>query len=401
MCALWAVWGFLALLQYTQGDLCAKCTCIGNSGIVNCERRGLTELPKIEGYDLPSLIRRGVISMVQNPDLFVNDTELVMRYFEHFTSLEFDEGSSACDEFLRLKTGEEIAIRGCDVRAKQTTTDSGYSSDAQGATTDHDSVGNSGTPTTPVGNSKNPQTEHTRVKEGGDDLKKNWLLNTILGWVGVLVGGIGSSCLIGCVVKRGNRDIIQAVLRHTHGHEVTEFGINFQGGRRRRGRADRRGRRGEEDIPMRDMETDEDDGDDEQAGGGDGNNNQGSVNFNAVAGSRMDTSNADTDDIDDIMQFRDDYPPTLPTVSHTTRHSNPTALDRSTGRTHNTEDSRRSSQQCSSRGDRYAADASTMREPGSTPSRTRTQRAEAPPCPPARFGGTPVRGLYSVSLVVS
>ena len=267
-----------------DGSLCWKCTCI-TQGVVNCNGKGLRRLPTIDGVDLAKIGRGddGFISLENNPHLTVTRQALI-RYLEFFSDFEID--ANKCKQFEKFEPieGEKVPnFEDCNLDSIQKTTVE--SSKTQTTTFPDEIESKKQTTTFPDEIEKQSSaksqklstleynefeiTEYTIENDGtkyttefpelkittqkfemgmpkesvideytkeAKKMKQSWLLNTIIGWVSLAIGGISGTCILRCLFKRGNKDIqrIQAFLKHQFGSQgLLDFEISHRQNKRR------------------------------------------------------------------------------------------------------------------------------------------------------------------------
>lgn len=165
---------FLLLVIFPIGEasLCQECSCT-DFGVVNCRGAGLLFLPDITTEEKSSLGDNSVISLKDNKRMAI-DREMMDIYVSTFSFIEVDSSSDACVLYSNV-------VVGCEKSVVMTTT----------------------------GLAENDREEKSLVEQGEEEdgegsvvigfvvsLKKNWMINTILQWVGYVGGGIFTSCFL-------------------------------------------------------------------------------------------------------------------------------------------------------------------------------------------------------------
>ena len=196
-----------------EGTLCQACACYPG-GVVNCASRDLQHVPLITNDDVSDLGYHGLVSFKDNPDLREN-AERLLDYYPHIQVFEFDRGCAVCEEVLKLAAAwpPSVKIYGCP-RTREVVWSLGLS-----VTTDT------------IEGKKLMHVEFTNpAAMEVKNLKKSWLVNTVFGWIGLIVSGLVTSILVRWYIQRrgdGQVGRIRALLRRYYGRRrLQEFGIN-------------------------------------------------------------------------------------------------------------------------------------------------------------------------------
>ena len=196
-----------------EATLCKDCSCYPG-GVVNCASKELERIPLLTNDDAGELGFHGLVSFKGNPDLDGN-AERLAAYYPHFQVFEFDSGSAICEEVLKLSAAwpPSVKIYGCP-RTRELVWSLGLT-----LTTDS------------VEGKKHMHVEFANPASlEVKNLKKSWVVNTVFGWIGLVVSGLVTSFLVRWYIQRrgdGQVGRIRAFLRRYYGRRrLQEFGIN-------------------------------------------------------------------------------------------------------------------------------------------------------------------------------
>ena len=213
------VFAVVVVLEFEvgSGSLCQRCSCY-SGGIVNCAGKDLERVPVFTPDDIGRIGVNGIISFKDNRDLTQNGDRLE-KYFPYISSFEFDAGSPLCPQIVDLASSwTGVRVYGCSFKTTQTTQRS----------TEYEEVSE-----TEKRNIPSEREENAEVKS----LKKSWVVNTVFGWIGLVVSAVTTSLILRCCYLRrnGERNVqmevqrIRAFLRRYYGQRrLREFGINLQ-----------------------------------------------------------------------------------------------------------------------------------------------------------------------------
>lgn len=158
------------------GTLCSVCTCL-RVGIVNCADRELETFPVITESDRAIVGTRSIGSFRGNKDLCV-DNKTMLTYINIFDTLEFDDGV-VCLKMAELSMDTQLRVIGCTpLPIYETTRPSQRNETAR------------------VGVTANVIQAAERMSQKLASMYDKWLINVILGWIGMFVNGVATTLVL-------------------------------------------------------------------------------------------------------------------------------------------------------------------------------------------------------------